>query len=517
MKKMKRIGMSVIAPIMAAGMIFAPAANAFMMTDFAPGNDVESRSVVQMGSLTCTGVLIAPQYVLTASHCVASKPYGEVDKTPESVYIGPDVSNREKIAVEKAVTHPIYDVALLKLKEESKTIPAKIYAQDQPLDLKSQVSSYGWGTLASMKSNADLIDKEDLDSLYKNIASNKVRKVEGTVVNGRLNIDENGQPIKNDKGQIVISRYTSAKGFDKMKGENAGVNIKFTDPSKSVYGDSGAPIFSNGSLYGILSGGLLQTENVNEGSTIVSSPIHKILPWLNESTGIDFNSPEYNKKIDEQVASANLTFKNITISDEDIAREKELISKYKENLIQVDKQEQNDGGDTEVDTPIDQREKLEDSDISDVNANPSENGESENNSSNNSGERYTITDEEGRIIDYGYGDPEDSSNQESNNESIPTTSSTPSNSNSENPSDNKRTSDNENAPTTTSTPENTPIVDSPTNNDVRAALINIPGQQPSQTENTSETQYNDTAIGPKVDTGGKVHTSIIARIINFFK
>ena len=272
MKKIKKIGMTIIAPILAAGITLSPTASAFMMTDFAPADDQTSRSIVQTGSLNCTGVLIAPQYVLTASHCVASQPYGEIDRMPSSVYIGPDVENREKVSVESAITHPIYDVALLKLKEEAKTIPAKLYTGNEALDLRSEMSSYGWGTLSAAKQSSELIDKEDLDSLHKNIAANKVRKAEGTVVNGRINVDEDGQPIKNDKGQIVISRYTSAKGFNKMKGENAGVNIKFTDPSKSVYGDSGAPIFSGDTVYGILSGGLLHTEALSEGSTIVVLP-----------------------------------------------------------------------------------------------------------------------------------------------------------------------------------------------------------------------------------------------------
>lgn len=522
MKKIQKIGMSIITPILAAGMVFTPAANAFMMTDFAPADDETSRSIVQTGNLNCTGVLIAPQYVLTASHCVSSQPYGEIDRAPESVFIGPDVENREKIAVESAVTHPIYDVALLKLKDEAKTIPAKLYTGTTPLDLRTEVSGYGWGTLSAAKQSSDLIDKEGLDSLHKNVAANKVRKAEGAVVNGRLNVDENGEPIRNENGQLVISRYTSAKGFSKMKGENAGVNIKFTDPSKSVYGDSGAPIFAGDTVYGVLSGGLLHTESLNEGSTIVASPMHKILPWIQEETGIDFSDESYNKAIDEKLQESQILFKDAKISPEDIEREKTLIGNYKESLKESDKYETNNekNGDTEVEAPIDQEEKTEeneniDSTDSNTSSNPT-NTQSED-SDDTSNERYTVTDSDGKIIDYGYGNISEFPSNEKQSDSRESSEKEDEDSASQDPS-----TDNIVGTTTQETSDDVEE-DSSVRND-SSGTENIDHADPVSYDNSvnqeteSQNTLNNTQpVGPKVDTGGKVHTSIVSKILSIFR
>jgi len=517
MKKIKKIGMTIIAPILAAGITLSPTASAFMMTDFAPADDQSSRSIVQTGSLNCTGVLIAPQYVLTASHCVASQPYGEIDRMPSSVYIGPDVENREKVSVESAITHPIYDVALLKLKEEAKTIPAKLYTGNEALDLRSEMSSYGWGTLSAAKQSSELIDKEDLDSLHKNIAANKVRKAEGTVVNGRINVDENGQPIKNDKGQIVISRYTSAKGFNKMKGENAGVNIKFTDPSKSVYGDSGAPIFSGDTVYGILSGGLLHTEALSEGSTIVASPVYKFLPWIQEKTGIDFTDEAYNKEIDEKIASSNITFKDAKVSPEDIEREKNLIKGYKESLEESNQyvggntNNNSENGDIEVEAPIEQDENDEIQQVE--NGNTSSSQVENDDPQPSSDERYTITDSDGKIIDYGYGNvSEFNSDEENKSDSNLTTPVKDSSSHStekakDHDSEEKNNYENKSEDTQERRSEN-----ELSNNESQQDHQNLE----EQLDNNDHTNFAPASLGPKVDTGGKISPSIISKIINIF-
>lgn len=527
MKKIQKIGMSIIAPILSAGLVFTPTANAFMMTDFAPADDETSRSIVQTGNLNCTGVLIAPQYVLTASHCVSSQPYGEIDRAPESVYIGPDVENREKVNVESAVTHPIYDVALLKLKDEAKTIPAKLYTGTVPLDLRDEVSGYGWGTLSAAKQSSDLIDKESLDSLHKNVAANKVRKAEGTIVNGRLNVDENGEPIRNENGQLIISRYTSAKGFSKMKGENAGVNIKFIDPSKSVYGDSGAPIFSGDTVYGILSGGLLHAESLNEGSTIVASPMHKILPWIQEETGIDFYDKSYNKAIDEKLQKSQLLFKDEKISPEDIERERTLIGNYKESLKESDKYETNneENGDTEVEAPIDQEDKVEEIENTESDNSESQKQNSfsdntdtqrkdnENNSSSN--ERYTVTDSDGKIIDYGYGDVSEHPSNEKQSDSRES-------SKKENSTSQDSSSDNivgiSTQETSNDVEDNSPVRnDSPgTESSDHAEPVSYDNSGYQETE-SQDTLNNTQPVGPKVDTGGKVHTSIVSKIIGIFR
>lgn len=106
----------------------------------------------------CTGVLIAPQVVLTAAHCVAADP----SKLMVQVYF-----QDSELGVEKIVAHPKYeplryeeingklearggvnDVALLFLEQKVKNVtPALLPVQDYRLKEREKVIMAGYGLL----------------------------------------------------------------------------------------------------------------------------------------------------------------------------------------------------------------------------------------------------------------------------------------------------------------------------------------------------------------------------------
>lgn len=179
---------------------------------FAEVND-ESQAVVseQIGDDgdkdgDCTGTAIAPQWVLTARHCVDSVP-----KAGGSVRIGQGEDQR-RVAVDRWEKAPAGDVALLHTVED---MGLKSYPEvDDQIRSSGEVTVYGWSPAGSG----------------------------GTT------------KLPTAKGKI-----TGTNEFA-INGAKQSLSVEMQNGAKGQPGDSGSPLFYEGKVTGVFTAGLYLNE-----------------------------------------------------------------------------------------------------------------------------------------------------------------------------------------------------------------------------------------------------------------
>lgn len=157
MSRIKKFGVALL--VLAGALSSAAPSQAIVGGQNASPNEYPSVAKVSYGLFSCTGTLIAPDWVLTAGHCssVTGAAVGTPVNWPAALIDvrigGTNAGEGERVPVSSVVGHPSYlltagyDISLLKLSRASTKAPVKVAgtADTQLWTAGTLETIVGWG------------------------------------------------------------------------------------------------------------------------------------------------------------------------------------------------------------------------------------------------------------------------------------------------------------------------------------------------------------------------------------
>ncbi|GAA1474273.1 trypsin-like serine protease [Corynebacterium felinum] len=182
MKLLKKL-VAVVA-LSAATFASAPAAHAVMGGRV---NTHDNVALILLGGSLCTGTVVAPDWVLTARHCV--------HQGQSLIRI-----NNQNHYPTQAILHPSDDIALLRLNHPTQVAPAVLSDTHLQPGERGEVVGYG-STQGTIATAADATVQRRVHNLPAPL--DRVTVIESQVTRGRIVQGDSGGPLFDDAGKLA--------------------------------------------------------------------------------------------------------------------------------------------------------------------------------------------------------------------------------------------------------------------------------------------------------------------------
>ncbi|POM60022.1 Serine protease family S01A [Phytophthora palmivora] len=189
----------------------------------------------------CGGALIAPQYILTAGHCIKADEIGIIATFGTNDSIGSDFGEATSVPVIERFLHPLYnnrehlyDVGLLKLKKPLKRKTVKLCARDgSDNKVGTKATVLGWGRTEESNGMLSPVLQQLTIPIISNAECAKFPKYVGRVTPGMLcaGVGDGRDTCNGDSGgPLIVDKdiLVGCVSWGSRCGEQAGIFTRLT-------------------------------------------------------------------------------------------------------------------------------------------------------------------------------------------------------------------------------------------------------------------------------------------------